>query len=212
MKKRHLLVICTLATLSMAACSTENKIITTTNTEKTTESNKITNSNEKFRDFELSITVDSKSITLPCTYQEFSDLIGESYQHKEKIEENTSETINYMNTKEKVLAWISVFNPKDVEIPVMECMVTSIDQNNMMAKELSKKIKFADDYAIGDKITEEDIVKKFGEPQEIKEYKFGADKVKRYKYYFSDKNGNYYFAIGITEGTISRIMMGISEE
>jgi len=72
MKKRHLLVICTLATLSMAACSTENKIITTTNTEKTTESNKITNSNEKFRDFELSITVDSKSITLPCTYQEFS--------------------------------------------------------------------------------------------------------------------------------------------
>jgi len=109
-------------------------------------------------------------ISLPCTYDEFVALTG--YQMKETREKS------YLEADER--EDIEVYNPDDFDTPLAtinienysredmmykDCTITGIYQDDYVRLQDSELFTFPGNLKIGSKVTKDDLVELFGEPE-----------------------------------------------
>ena len=152
------------------------------NSENKTEENKgytSTATNEPvssdWKKYQFSIK--GKTLSLPCSYQELSDISGfkmKSSDEKSYLESNSSTYVNLYindsNNDQKLALYVDIKNDTAEDLQYSNTEVVSLWQS-MYQVETNKaeKIIFPGNLSVGMEITNEQVIELFGEPTKIRD-------------------------------------------
>lgn len=121
-----------------------------------------------------SFSVNGKTLTLPCSYQELAEATGfamKSSNAKSYLEGGYYTNVNLYTEDEDLALYIDILNDTDGDLTYAECKVVAISQTKYQAVECgASMITFAGGLQVGQEMTTDDIEAIFGEPQDTYEY------------------------------------------
>lgn len=128
---------------------------------------------DDWMDYEVSIN--GTKITLPCSYEEFSEVTGLSIKSslaKSYLEGGYYTTANMYDKDENLAMYIELINETDEDALYTDCKVIKIGYTDSMKEYTNdkNKIVFANGIEVGQEITVEEIKELFGEPSDLYEY------------------------------------------
>lgn len=131
------------------------------------------NSNEAsntWSDYEVS--VNNKTIKLPCTYEELKDATGfsmKSANEKSYLTKNYYATVNlYKN--DKLALYTEIYNDTNDDIKYSDGKVSRISQTKYQVSTGADVITFPGSLKAGDQISVDELINKLGNPSDKSEY------------------------------------------
>lgn len=182
----------------------------TTTTRSVSDNNQSSNGNTSVSDDWKSYTfsVNNKSLTLPVSYSELSTITGFKMQNdyeQMSLPNNKYTSVNLYTSSERLASYINIINRGDSSILYKEANVSRISQSKFQVEtNNATKIVFPGNLSAGDKITEEEVIKKFGEPNNRREY----SETVYYEYYADDSwSSRNYYKIEVLNGVIDELTL-----
>lgn len=159
-----------------------------------------------------SFSVNGKTLTLPCSYQELADATGfamKSADAKSYLEGGYYTNVNLYTEDEDLALYIDILNDTDGDLTYAECKVVAISQTEYQAVERgASMITFAGGLQVGLEMTTDDIEAIFGEPQDTYEYVSDDSDYNSFEWTYSeDPDYTYHnnIEIKIVNGVIDEI-------
>lgn len=156
------------------------------------------------------VMVNNKSIKLPCTYNELSTATG--FKMK-SAQENSSLSSNYytlvnMYKNDKLALYTEILNDTSADIKYTDSKITRIGQTKYQVSTGADQIVFPGGIKAGDKITGEEIINKYGEPTNKRDYSNNGYESVTYIYNANTSwTTTNYFEIKIVNGIIDEITL-----
>lgn len=162
-----------------------------------------------------SFSVNGKTLSLPCSYQELADATGfamKSSDAKSYLEAGYYTNVNlYIGEDQDLALYVDILNDTEGDLCYADCIVVAISQTEYQAVEQgASMITFAGGLQVGQEMTTADVEAVFGEPQDTYEY-HGDDPDFPYDSYTwtyaEDPDRTYYniFEVSIVNGIIDEI-------
>ena len=159
----------------------------------------------------LEIIVDGHVITLPCTYKKITELTGfvwSEFHEKSEVESGWYMSEPFSNNEENACWGIGVKNFTDKDAQAKDCTVVEV----FAAEGVTVPVIFGG-LQIGDEITKQELIKRFGEPAEVREWRSESNKENEtdtyYWYYDAEdrNNGHFYITLNIYSNLIEEISL-----
>lgn len=166
------------------------------------------NSSGKWSNYE--VVINGKTIKLPCTYDELTNISGfkiKSSQENSSLSSNSYVLVN-MYKNDKLALYTEILNDTSSDIKYTDGKVTRISQTKYQVSTGADQIIFPGNIKAGDKITKEEILSKYGEPTKIRNYSNDGYESDTY-IYNADKNWTTtnYFEIKVVNSIIDEITL-----
>lgn len=162
----------------------------------------------RWSDYE--VVINNKSIKLPCTYLELTNVTGfkmKSAQENSMLSSNHYTLVN-MYKNDKLALYTEILNDTNGDIKYTDGKITRIGQTKYQVLSGADAFTFPGGIKAGDEITESEIVSKYGEPTKKDNYSSNNYESVTYKY---NANTNWtttnYFEIKIVNGIIDEITL-----
>lgn len=158
---------------------------------------------------DYTVSINGTNVSIPITYEKFSKATGFAAENAEdeQIILNTGESVFVtMTDKDDNDFRIEVLNSSNTARQLTECAVTLIDVSNNYFFG-NADIVFAGGLKVGDSITEKELKKLFGVPDDTFHSDDGAD----FKYTYYENTDAYFvyrnFTITVYDGVINSLML-----
>ena len=135
--------------------------------QKDYDSNEASNT---WSDYEVS--VNNKTIKLPCTYEELKDATGfsmKSADEKSYLSKHDSATVN-MYKNDKLALYTEIYNDTNDDIKYSDSKVSMISQTKYQVSTGADVITFPGSLKAGDQISVGELINKLGNPSDKSEY------------------------------------------
>lgn len=135
--------------------------------QKDYDSNEASNT---WSDYEVS--VNNKTIKLPCTYEELKDATGfsmKSADEKSYLSKNYYATVN-MYKNDKLALYTEIYNDTNDDIKYSDSKVSMISQTKYQVSTGADVITFPGSLKAGDQISVDELINKLGNPSDKSEY------------------------------------------
>lgn len=156
------------------------------------------------------VVVNNKTIKLPCTYKGLNEATG--FKMK-SAQENSSLSSNYytlvnMYKNDKLALYTEILNDTNGDIKYTDGKITRIGQTKYQVSTGADQIVFPGGIKAGDKITGEEIINKYGEPTNKRDYSNNGYESVTYIYNVNTSwTTTNYFEIKIVNGIIDEITL-----
>ncbi len=157
------------------------------------------------------LSVNNKTVTLPISYEEFSNITGLTMKDdlvNETLPKNRYGVAN-MYKNNKLALYTDVINSTESDILYKDGLVANISQTRYQVEtNNADKLIFPGNLSVGQSITEEELKTMFGEPTKRNEYK--GERYTRVIYsYAEDEKWTTYnkFEIELTDGIIDQLRL-----
>lgn len=166
------------------------------------------NNASAWNDYE--VVVNNKTIKLPCTYSELNEATGfkmKSAQESSSLSSNYYTLVN-MYKNDKLALYTEILNDTNGDIKYTDGKITRIGQTKYQVSTGADQVIFPGGIKVGDKITEDEIVAKYGEPTDESDYSSNGYESDTYTYN-ADSNWKTtnYFEIKVVNGVIDEITL-----
>lgn len=186
--------------------TTTKKVVITTKDNAVNNDAKNVSSNWK----EYQVTINGKQIQLPCSYKELSDATGfnmKSSQEKSYLEKGYYSLVNlYKN--DKLALYTEIVNDTESDIKYSDGKVSRISQTKYQVENTANYVVFPGNLKVGEKITKDEILKKYGTPTKIDNYSNSGYISDTFRY---NADSTYttinYFNIKVVNGIIDEITL-----
>lgn len=155
-------------------------------------------------------SVNNKTMKLPCTYKELTGATGfkmKSAEENSSLSKNYYATVN-MYKNDNLALYIEILNDTEGDIKYTDGKITRIWQSKYQVSTGADVVIFPGNIKAGDKMTGEEIINKYGQPNDKKEYSDSGYVSETYIY---NENTNWtttnYFEIKIVNGVIDEIIL-----
>lgn len=159
-----------------------------------------------------SFSVNGKTLTLPCTYQELADATGfamKSSDAKSYLEGGYYTYVNLYTPDEDLALYIDILNDTEEDQTYADCKVVSVKQTEYQAIEKGASIiTFAGGMQVGMEMTTADVEAIFGEPQDTYEYISDDSDYESYTWTYAadpDWSSHDNFEVTIVNGIVDEI-------
>lgn len=156
------------------------------------------------------VVVNNKTIKLPCTYNELNEATGfkmKSAQENSNLSSNYYTLVN-MYKNDKLALYTEILNDTNGDIKYTDGKITRIGQTKYQVSNGADPITFPGSIKVGDKITKEEILNKYGNPTDKRDYSNNGYESVTYIY---NANVNWtttnYFEIKVVNGVIDEITL-----
>jgi hypothetical protein len=125
----------------------------------------------KLKDCELSIN--GKVLKLPISYKELKEATGysiKSSEEKSYLEPDYYASVELRDANGNDICYIDVLNNTDEDASYADCMVIAVSQSEYQTED-AVEIRFVGNLGVGDVTSKDALIKLFGEPSDIYEYR-----------------------------------------
>lgn len=192
-------------TTSSSAAETDERTETTASkaaagTDETTKQSSKDKTSSKWSNY--TVSVNGKSITLPCTYTDFTKT-GYVFQNSGDALQELQSNLTTIKTlqNEGFTMVVTLQNKSGNTAALTDCYITEITVSEYLSDE---NIKFAGDLSIGTETSKEQIIKLFGEPDYV--YDSDADDYDYHSLQYCDKENVYNgFEVVISNNQVTEL-------
>lgn len=181
---------------------------TTNNDNTSTNVDTTANSSTNWKDYKM--VINNQTVTLPTTYTQLKSLTGASYKSSDEKTYLGKNNYTYLNMykNDKFVLTVDIINTTASDLIYTECPIINISQREYHIEQGSTPIVFPGGLVAGQKITEDELIKLFGEPQTQKEYN-GENYVSRTYIYQESKTWStrQYYKIEVVNGVIDTLTL-----
>lgn len=178
--------------------------------EKVEETKPIVSGNISNNWKEYQVSYNGKIITLPVTYKALSETTGFQLKQSQSMSylDNKYYTLANLYKNEQLALYTEIANTTGAMAQYKDCNVTRVAQSKYMVSKGIGTMVFPGGLKAGDKITENEIVKLFGEPTDKKTY--SADNYNKITYIYNEDTTwttQNYYEIEILNGEIDQLTL-----
>ena len=153
-------------------------------TENTTEP--VANASADWKDFQF--TLNGKTFTLPCTYEELKEATGltmKSSEEKSYLEPNYYSVVSLRTADDKLACHVDILNNAEEDATYASGLIIEISQDDYNVEQTGMILEIAG-LKVGDITSKEALIDLFGEPDDIYEYRIDEDDDQEWVKYQND--------------------------